>query len=628
MRLPPSVATGVAGILVAAGALILRTLPEPMGLLYALSAGAAALVGFHALHGGRRQAYLLALAPLLLVAAATGGMRTPLLPVFAVWLALSVRWTAPAGVGVAAVAMLVGLVVVTPDPEWRAVLAAVLAVAAGLAGAALAGRTPPAARPARSVDWQEPPRATAPARSPQLAPALESVRAQSGARRAVIWEVDDARSRASAVLAAGGEGLPPDRQLAGDPMRWVLEEMLPLRLERAPRGLGGADAGACVVPLGTRRLLSLEYAHEALPPDAAPAADAGRYLEALIDLEEASADADRATARAARLLEMLRMMGEAADSTGLASLLLDAAMQLTGATGAAAAAWQDGQGVVLALTGEDGGPQRGTVFSGRSSEMALAARGGAMLVRERSGLLGRQELPVAHPDERWFAQPRALVVLPLAASLDSVQGVLALWHAHRPTIDPGGLNALQAIAPFVALEMRQLERHDELRLRADTDALTGLPNRGAFNDRLHHQIAYYRRYHRPLSLVLFDVDHFKSVNDTYGHDAGDEVLRVVAETLAHSVRETDVAARFGGEEFVVLLPETDLPAALDTAERIRSALAALHVEWQGTAIPVTASFGVSSSPRCTQDPGELVPSADQALYRAKQGGRNRVVAAG
>ena len=169
----------------------------------------------------------------------------------------------------------------------------------------------------------------------------------------------------------------------------------------------------------------------------------------------------------------------------------------------------------------------------------------------------------------------------------------------------------------------ELERvNARLEALATQDGLTGLKNHRAFQDRLAQEVAYARRYDRPLSLVMLDVDHFKQYNDTYGHPAGDEVLLRVAEKLRDAVRDNDYAARYGGEEFVLILPQTDTETAVQIAERCRIALE--EAVWRYR--PVTASLGVASLLPEHQDGVELLTEADRLLYQAKFRGRNQVAA--
>ena len=165
----------------------------------------------------------------------------------------------------------------------------------------------------------------------------------------------------------------------------------------------------------------------------------------------------------------------------------------------------------------------------------------------------------------------------------------------------------------------------DLKQAAITDPLTGLHNRGHFGNVLESEFARSRRYGSRLSLIMLDLDHFKAVNDTYGHQVGDAVLRMVGQRLPHWVREPDTVARYGGEEFIVVAPEATLARAEELAERLRRQLADLTVPEEMEGCRLTASFGVASdeNPRVTTADG-LVILADQALYAAKRAGRNRV----
>lgn len=169
--------------------------------------------------------------------------------------------------------------------------------------------------------------------------------------------------------------------------------------------------------------------------------------------------------------------------------------------------------------------------------------------------------------------------------------------------------------------VRIVELQKQLLELSNTDALTSLRNRRAFDERLIAAFEHARRYERPLSLAIVDVDHFKAINDEHGHDMGDAILRKVANTIGANTRQTDFAARVGGEEFAILLPETALFEALQFGEKLRASVASEPILAQR----VTVSIGIASFPHSTV-PGtaELFRAADQALYRAKVNGRNRV----
>lgn len=164
----------------------------------------------------------------------------------------------------------------------------------------------------------------------------------------------------------------------------------------------------------------------------------------------------------------------------------------------------------------------------------------------------------------------------------------------------------------------------ELTLMSKTDALTGLSNRRAFMERSELEFARAARYKGKLGLIIMDIDDFKKVNDTYGHLAGDDVLKAVAGVLVKGLRQSDLAARFGGEEFAILLPETDLRNALTVAERYRNEVQKLSFEFEGRHVAVTISAGVAGYPETTlESVEELVRKADTGLYAAKENGKNR-----
>ena len=158
--------------------------------------------------------------------------------------------------------------------------------------------------------------------------------------------------------------------------------------------------------------------------------------------------------------------------------------------------------------------------------------------------------------------------------------------------------------------------------RAMTDGLTGLPNRRSIDDTLKRMLAQAVRGGRPFSVVLFDLDHFKLINDLYGHDKGDEVLAAAGAVISSTVRESDFAGRYGGEEFILLLAEANRDGAVLVAEKLRKAIAAIQIA--GVARPITASFGVADIHDDASEPTLLLRAADHALYLAKAQGRNRV----
>jgi diguanylate cyclase (GGDEF)-like protein len=180
--------------------------------------------------------------------------------------------------------------------------------------------------------------------------------------------------------------------------------------------------------------------------------------------------------------------------------------------------------------------------------------------------------------------------------------------------------------PLAVKERRVADEHaSDLEMLAAMDWLTGLYNRRHFETLARSELARCQRYLRPLSLLTIDIDHFKSVNDQFGHAAGDRVLRLVANACYAAKRDSDMAARIGGEEFALLLPETSEDAAAQFAERLRDQIRGCTPNVEGTTLTVTVSIGIASANAATTSIDVLMREADQALYDAKRSGRDRVV---
>lgn len=179
---------------------------------------------------------------------------------------------------------------------------------------------------------------------------------------------------------------------------------------------------------------------------------------------------------------------------------------------------------------------------------------------------------------------------------------------------------------IVDLQMDLLAAREELRDRANKDLLTMLPNRSAIQTALDQELARCHRDNRTVGVILLDIDHFKKINDTHGHFAGDAVLRETAARLRGNMRTYDQVGRYGGEEFLVVLPNCDLSQAAHQAERLRQRLHATTMMVEGAEIPVSASFGVTVSDGLERSLDDLVRVADEALYQAKGAGRNCVKA--
>ncbi len=167
--------------------------------------------------------------------------------------------------------------------------------------------------------------------------------------------------------------------------------------------------------------------------------------------------------------------------------------------------------------------------------------------------------------------------------------------------------------------------YDKLHLEANTDALTGCYNKGYFNNKIALEVKKSKLTGSPLALIIFDLDHFKNLNDNYGHDAGDFVLRDISRVIrSNGVRDEDVFARYGGEEFVILLPKTNLKYAFEIAERLRKLIENTEFIYENKRLPVTASIGVADYRKGVSTGTDLFKRADKAVYMSKEKGRNQV----
>jgi two-component system cell cycle response regulator len=198
----------------------------------------------------------------------------------------------------------------------------------------------------------------------------------------------------------------------------------------------------------------------------------------------------------------------------------------------------------------------------------------------------------------------------------------------RKPINEAELRArLRAGARIIELHSRFMQAQAELEQRALQDPLTGLANRFAINQAMERELARSTRKGTPLSVVLFDIDNFKRINDGYGHAVGDDVLTGTAVRCRGEVRAYDVLGRHGGEEFLLVAPDCGIRAAVTLAERMRNALCSSRIHSGSLKIPITASFGAASTEQGHETVQRLLVAADEALYRAKRAGRNRTEAA-
>lgn len=340
----------------------------------------------------------------------------------------------------------------------------------------------------------------------------------------------------------------------------------------------------------------------------------------LLELLEARHRAESEGARTSALLRAADDFQRNLDQPALHRAICERAMQVTGAVRATFVRW-------------DADAERGEVASATDYERVRPGMtiSGESLVADACRTRQRLSVPnVPFPARtRIFATQEnqirigSLAVVPLVHEHRTIAAVV-VEAAQRDAIggEEAGTLALLATVAVPSLEAaRRLRAESE---RAFTDPLTGLANRRAFDERLTHVLNTIDRYGGAVSLILLDIDHFKRVNDGYGHDAGDEVLRSIGRAVGASVRTIDLAARFGGEEIAILLPKTGLEGARELAERLRREIANHPVQVRNESLRVTASFGVACYPESSSDQRALFTNADAALYEAKAAGRNQV----
>jgi diguanylate cyclase (GGDEF)-like protein len=270
------------------------------------------------------------------------------------------------------------------------------------------------------------------------------------------------------------------------------------------------------------------------------------------------------------------------------------------------------------------GDGAGAVYLFAPGQLRLTQAGG--WGRARAPLA--PELPAHAARQPGESQPHEferVMRLPLVAQGETL-GVLVIESDRAG--DREQRRVLRALAEQLALSLANLQMQESLRALSLRDPLTGLFNRRFLDESMERELARAARRVQPLSLIVIDVDHFKSINDGHGHDAGDMVLVALADVLRANSREEDIASRYGGEEFVLVMPGASCEQALRRAEELRQAIAAAQVRFRGRALgTITASFGVASSQDCGLSAAGLFHAADQALYQSKRDGRNRVTAA-
>lgn len=321
------------------------------------------------------------------------------------------------------------------------------------------------------------------------------------------------------------------------------------------------------------------------------------------------------------LLDAVQRLQGDRGGEGLSRALCETALDVSGARGAVLVRWDGDTEVGELQYATDGTGLRVPTPLDAGSVVADVCRTGKLHVLEDArGAASGQALYGA---TRVIREPGAVAIIPLSNN-SRVLGALVLEADDVGALTLEDTRPLTVLGAVVVGSLELAWQFAEVDRRARTDSLTGLWNRMHFGEQLARTLAEADRYNHPVSLVLMDIDHFKKVNDTWGHEAGDTVLRQVARVLQDGVRAVDICVRYGGEEIAMLLSQTDSAHAVEVAERLRTRIAGTPIRHGLSEIHVTASFGVATYPETVKVRDQLFPAADKALYIAKHDGRNCV----
>lgn len=470
-----------------------------------------------------------------------------------------------------------------------------------------------------------------------LADALHDIARQRGAAAAVLWTLDEAMGGKALPVASSADdarsGVEPARMpIIGaterERIEWVARNAMPSieqdvgtsQLAVAPLDASG-HPGALSLHFEAGTIVGGESLRDAMPRHA-------RSMETLFGLVRTRADLARQNFRLRGLIRTAGTLQATRDPLELERLLVEDSLVVSGAEWAMLVRWNERERV-------------GRVSAATAGAMMLGVELESVVVRIDSVVGetcdgGRPQVfvdarPYARGEDRIFGGTTPLrdlgsfMAVPLQRGAQE-RPIGALVFGHREVAALRAMESRNArnLAVIAAGALETAWEVEDQRRNARTDPLTGLTNRRGFDERYSQVVQETDRYGGTAGLILVDVDHFKQVNDRFGHDGGDAVLVAVANALADGRRTVDTTARLGGEELAILLPQTDASGAREVAERMRRRLEALVVRTAAGEVRVTASFGVSEYAARAGDGTRVVELADQALYAAKRNGRNRV----
>jgi len=457
---------------------------------------------------------------------------------------------------------------------------------------------------------------------------LREMRDQVGGDEIVLWrylrdtdELIPISSATSPVPKVAFETNPPLESL----VHWAVHQGLPTTnydtessfFLTAAVGKEGRFHGALGVYAEDRESLSRERAKIFLP----------RYatrLTTLVDMLSDGKETRRYRGKADKVVLASQKIQKSQNLAALSAAICESALDVTGGTRSAHIRWDATQetAVVESVTPLHG-IEPGFAIAPESiiSKFLRNPDRPRMAVRETYRKSEGLPFSPLEPSRKIGS----LAIVPLVVD-DEIIGAVCVEGDEEAQLTAVEGELLSMLAPVASVALKNVEQLQDVTKKSNHDALTGLANRRQFEERLRHHLLEFSRHRQPVSLILLDIDMFKTVNDVYGHQGGDLVLVEVARAAEKTIREIDLCARYGGEELAIILPQTNLAGAARTAERLRDAVSRLRVTPPngGAPITVTASFGVASYTESVKAGDLLFPAADMALYQAKSAGRNCV----
>jgi diguanylate cyclase (GGDEF)-like protein len=469
-----------------------------------------------------------------------------------------------------------------------------------------------------------------------LADALRDLAKRRGASAAVLWVLDETLGGVPSPVASSADeersSLTPayvpvvnerdrqkvefsarERQISIDGDEAVRLVVAPIEAVDLP--------GALSLHFEPESSVTREQVREWLP-------DAAQMMQSWYTLVRTRADTARQNFRLRALIRSAGTLQASRDPLELERLLVADALTVAGAQWAVLVRW-DGQqdiGEVRAATANavTAGVNHDGHRIGADTLVGDVCVGGKAAVHPDVRAFGRGQDVVFGGDVPLVGVGTLLIVPLHRSHEEKAIGALVCGHQERAAMSGPELRNARNLGVIAAGALETAWTIEDARRNARTDPLTGLANRRGFSERFAQVITETDRYGGSAALVLMDVDFFKKVNDTYGHEAGDAVLVALGEVVAEGRRTVDLAARLGGEELALILPQTDMSSARELAERLRKRIESLSVRTNSGEVRVTTSFGVAEYSARSGEGDKVFERADQALYAAKRNGRNRV----